>query len=82
MLRESRIGPELSQPLYLPHIDADGHACVVIARPGENERVLPCRDKEEACFWARRWVRRDRLRRMEENVFGSAWLGSTKLSYS
>lgn len=68
--------------LYLPHTDIAGQACVLITRPGETQTVLPFRSKEEACYWARRWIRRDRLRRMEQNVFGSAWLGSITQSYS
>jgi hypothetical protein len=71
-----------AQSLYLPHTDIAGRECVLITRPGEAQIALPFSSKEEACYWARRWVRKDRLKRMEENVFGSAWLGSTNQSYT
>lgn len=62
--------------LYLPETGDDGSAYVIITRPGEEPLYHQCRDKEEACYWARRWMWRDRIERWEGSLFGKAWLES------
>ena len=68
--------------LYLPQSGEDGSAYVIITRPGEDPIHHPCRDKEEACYWARRWMWRDRIERWEDDLFGQAWIESRLESQS
>lgn len=62
--------------LYLPQTGEDGRAYVVVSRPDEAPEYRPFRTKEEACFWARRWMRRDRMERLEDILFGQAWISA------
>ena len=59
---------------YLPQTDEDGKAFVIVTRPDSEPEIRPFHTKEEACFWARQWMRRERLARLEGIVFGSAWI--------
>lgn len=58
----------------LPQTDAQGRAFVLVTRAGTEPVMHPCRDKEEACFWARQWMRRERLARLEGSLFDQAWI--------
>ncbi|MDB5597198.1 MAG: hypothetical protein JWM36_4159 [Hyphomicrobiales bacterium] len=72
----TRAGADAPRTLYLPQTGEDGCSYVIITRPGEAPEYHPCRDKEEACFWARRWMWRDRIQRWEGDLFGTAWIDS------
>ena len=67
---------DVPRTLYLPETGDDGSSYVIITRPGEEPHYHHCRDKEEACYWARRWMWRDRIVRWEGSLFGKAWLES------
>ena len=67
---------ERERTLYLPQTGDDGQAYVVVSRPHTEPEVRPFHTKEAACFWARQWMRRDRIARLEGSVFGSAWIGA------
>ena len=71
-----RIRAEAERTLYLPEMGDDGKAYVIVSRPDSEPEVRPFHTKEEACFWARQWMRRDRIARLEGMVFGSAWIES------
>lgn len=72
----SSSAPDAAAPrtLYLPQVDENGFAYVEISRPGEEPEYHRCRDKEEACFWARRWMWRDRIERWEGDLFDTDWI--------
>jgi hypothetical protein len=74
----SRTGTSELHTLYRPQTDENGCACVIVSRPDGAAQTLSFHSKEAACFWARQWMRRDRLARLESLVFGSAWIGSRK----
>lgn len=70
----STIAADSERTLYLPQTGEDGRAYVVISRPQCEPEIRPFHTKEAACFWARQWMRRDRIARLEGVVFGSAWI--------
>jgi hypothetical protein len=67
-------GADTARTLYLPQTGEDGQAYVIVSRPDSEPEVRPFHTKEEACFWARQWMRRDRIARLEGIVFGTAWI--------
>ena len=71
---DSRAISATEHSFCLPQSSDDGHAVVVVTRAGAEPVVHPFKTKEEACFWARQWMRRERLAALERLVFGSDWI--------
>jgi hypothetical protein len=74
---QGHAGADARRTLYLPQIGEDGRAYVIVTRPDVEPEYRPFTTKEEACFWARQWMRRDRIERLEDNLFGSAWISKS-----
>ncbi len=79
---DARTGTSELHTLYRPQTGEDGRAYVIVSKPDAAAQTLPFHSKEAACFWARQWMRRDRLARLEGAVFGSAWIGPRKNHWS
>ncbi|MEY3551861.1 MAG: hypothetical protein RL735_209 [Pseudomonadota bacterium] len=75
---DARTGTSELHTLYRPQTGEDGRAYVIVSRPDAAAQTLSFHSKEAACFWARQWMRRDRLARLEGLLFGSAWIGPRK----
>lgn len=67
-------GAGTARTLYQPQTDEDGRAYVIVVRPDSKPERRPFHSKEAACFWARQWMRRERLAQLEGAVFGTAWI--------